>query len=190
MQFKELVAKTRSYRRFTQEPLAESTLLQLVDYARLSASPANRQALKFLLSCDASTNEKIFPALSWAAALKDWSGPSTEERPTAYIVLLLDTDQSKNAGQAPGIAAQSIVLGAAEQGIGACMIGSINREALMERLALSRRYEVVLIVALGKPAETVVIEGPGPAGEITYYRDEAGVHHVPKRPLNELIVKL
>jgi len=42
---------------------------------------------------------------------------------------------------------------------------------------------------LGKPKEKIVIEPMTSAGNIKYWRDEQGVHHVPKRSLDEIIIK-
>jgi nitroreductase len=188
-ELRDLVLKTRSYRRFDPEvPIQLETLKALVDLARLSASAANRQPLKYILSCDPQTNAHIFPHTRWAGYLQDWGGPAEGERPTAYVVILGDTEVSVNFGCDHGIAAQSIMLGATEKGLGGCMIGSIDRARLHEELDIPERYEILLILALGKPAETVVLEEVGPDGDIKYYRDAEDVHHVPKRPLDELIL--
>ena len=121
--------------------------------------------------------------------MRSWSGPAEGERPSAYIVILGDTEIRKSFGCDHGIAAQSIMLGATERGLGGCMIGSIKRDALRETLEIPERYEIQLVLALGKPAETVVLEDVGPDGSIKYYRDEEDAHHVPKRSLDELILR-
>lgn len=186
----ELVRKNRSRRRFYQDVAVElETLRALVDLARLSASGSNRQPLKFILSCDPKVNADIFPHTRWAGYLKDWPGPVEGERPAAYIVILGDTMVSKSFGCDHGIAAQSIMLGATERGLGGCMIGSIDHAKLRQALDISERYEILLVLALGKPKEQVVIEKVGPDGDIKYYRDAEGLHHVPKRSLDELIVQ-
>jgi nitroreductase len=186
---KDLVLKTRSYRRFHQEVGIElETLKDLVDLARCSASGANRQPLKYMLSCDPKENAGIFPHLRWAGYLKDWSGPSDGERPSAYIVILGDKEISNSFGCDHGIAAQSIMLGATEKGFGGCMIGSIDKNGLRQVLDIPERYEILLVLALGKPSETVVLEEVGPDGDIRYYRDDEDVHHVPKRVLEDIIL--
>jgi nitroreductase len=185
----ELVRKNRSYRRFYQDvAIAPETLRELVDLARLSASGANRQPLKYLLSCDPEKNAAIYPHLGWAAYLREWKGPVEGERPSAYIVVLLDTEIRQVGGVDHGIAAQSILLGATEKGLGGCMIGSIQKDALRTALGIDERYEILLVLALGKPKEMVVIDPVGPDGEIKYWRDENAVHHVPKRALDDIIV--
>jgi hypothetical protein len=113
----------------------------------------------------------------WAGFLKDWDGPVEGERPAAYILILGDTEIRKSFGCDPVIAAQSI------------MLGAIDREALRTLFDIPERYDVLLGLALGKPKETVVLEEARPEGDVRYYRDEQGVHHVPKRPLEELILQ-
>lgn len=186
---RDLVVKNRSYRRFHQEVAVElETLRELVDIARLSASAANMQPLRYILSCDSEKNALIFSNLAWAAYLKDWPGPSEGERPSAYIIILEDTRISHPVGVDHGIAAQGILLGAVERGLGGCIIGSINKRGLREALRIEPEYEILLVLALGKPKEVVVIETVGPAGDIKYWRDSEGVHHVPKRALDEIIL--
>ena len=185
----DLVRKSRSYRRFYQDAAIElETLRGLVGLARLSPSAANLQPLRYLLSSEPRRNALIFPHLAWAAYLKDWPGPREGERPSAYIIILGDTEVSKSVDWDHGIAAQTILLGATEKGLGGCMIASIRKQSLRKDLNIPPRYEILLIVALGKPKETVVIETVGPGGDIKYWRDSEGIHHVPKRPLEEIIV--
>jgi len=186
---RDLMLKNRSYRRFYQEvDIGVSTLRALVELARLSASAGNMQPLKYILSCGPQKNSLIFPHLAWARYLKDWPGPCEGERPSAYIIILGDTEISQYFGCDYGIAAQSILLGAAEMGLGGCMIGSIDKRGLCEALEIAPRYEILLVLALGKPKEAVLIETVGGSGDIKYWRDGEGVHHVPKRPLADLII--
>jgi nitroreductase len=190
MLMKELVKKNRSYRRFEQGVgVSRETLIELVDLARFSATAANMQPLKFLLSADASRNALIFPHLAWAAYLKDWDGPSEGERPAAYIIVLGDKNLKQSFGCDHGIAAQSILLGAVEKGLGGCIIASIGRPELCRALSIPDNLEILLAIALGRPKERVVIETVGPGGDIKYWRDTEGTHHVPKRSLEELLVE-
>jgi nitroreductase len=185
----DLIKRNRSCRRFVQkEPVSAATLRRLVNLARLSASAANLQPLKYILSHDPDKNEMIFSCLAWAAYLKDWPGPAEGERPSAYILVLGDQNLAKTFAIDLGIAAQSILLGAREQGLAGCMVGSIKKELLQDRLDIPERFEILLVIALGQPAETVVLEEMEPGGDIKYWRDEQGIHHVPKRPLDEIIL--
>ncbi|MBW1980722.1 MAG: nitroreductase family protein [Deltaproteobacteria bacterium] len=186
---RDLVIKNRSYRRFHEDVKIEiETLRELVDLARCTASAANLQPLKYILANDPQSNEKIFPCLAWAGYLKDWPGPAEGERPSAYIIVLCDTRIAKSAGCDHGIACQTILLGAVEKGLAGCMIGSIQRKKLRQLLDIQEHLEILLTVALGKPKETVVLEEIGPQGDVKYWRDEKGIHHVPKRSLDEIII--
>lgn len=187
--FRSLILKNRSYRRFYQEvPISIDTLRELVDLARLSASASNRQPLKYFLSWTAEQNAIIYPHLGWAGYLKDWGGPVDGERPSAYIIILGDKTISQNIGCDHGIAAQSILLGAAEKCLGGCMIGSIQKSELAQSLGIPDQFEILLVIALGKPKEIVVIEPVKPDGDIKYWRDSQSVHHVPKRSLDDIII--
>jgi nitroreductase len=186
---KDLIAKNRSYRRFQQEvAINADTLHELVDLARLSASAANKQPLRYMLSCEAEPNATIYQYLAWAGYIEDWDGPEEGERPAAYIIILRDSEIGDPGGCDHGIAAQSIMLGAAERGLGGCIIGSIQRKPLRNDLNIPEKYEILLVLALGKPAEQVEIETVGDDGDIKYWRDEAGIHHVPKHALDKIII--
>jgi nitroreductase len=184
-----IVLRNRSYRRFDESHrIPREILMELIGLARCTASGANRQPLKYILSTNAETNSRIFPCLEWARHLKDWDGPVAGERPVAYIVILLDKTIAGDCGCEEGITAQTILLGAVEKGLGGCMIRSIQREELRRELAIPDHFGIRLVLALGKPAEKVVLEDLKPPGDTHYWRDEKGVHHVPKRRLEELII--
>jgi nitroreductase len=185
----ELIRSNRSVRRFYEEvAVPTATLHGLVDLARLSASAANLQPLKYLPANEPHLNAEIFSCLAWAGYLPDWPGPAPGERPAAYLVILGDKEITANFGCDHGIAAQSILLGAREKGLGGCMIGSIKREQLRSLLSLPEKYDILLVIALGRPKEEVVLEEVGPDGNIKYWRDAQEVHHVPKRKLADLII--
>jgi nitroreductase len=187
--FRDLVLKNRSYRRFYQDSAISWDVLQgLVDLARLTASAGNKQPLKYIISSDQSTNAKIFSTLAWAGYLKDWPGPPEGERPSAYIIMLGDTGIANSFNFDNGIAAQTILLGAAEQGLGGCMIMSIQREKLRELLKIPPQFEILLAIALGKPKETIILEDLGADGDVKYWRDKEQKHHVPKRLLKDVIL--
>lgn len=188
MRLKELVRRTRSYRRFYQErQINTADLSQLVELARLSASGSNKQALKFIIVNEKEKCETVFPCTAWAGYIKEWDGPAEGEKPSAYIIILGDKDISNSFGVDHGIAAQSIMIGASEKGLGGCMIASLKREKLKKDLELPGHYEVLLVLALGYPREKVVIEEVK-NDNIKYWRDEDDVHHVPKRRLDDLIL--
>jgi len=187
--FKDLVKENRSCRRFDQtHKLDIKTLEELVDLARHCASAGNKQPLKYILSTNEQKNDEIFSCLGWAAYLTDWKGPDETEQPTGYIVILGDRQVADKFWCDHGIAAQTILLGARNQGLAGCMFAAINIKKLSEFLNIEAHLEVKLVIALGKPVETIQIDEVGQDGDIKYFRDEAQVHHVPKRKLSDLIV--
>jgi len=186
----EIVTRNRSYRRFYQDhEVTIDTLKELVNLARLSATGGNWQPLRFILSCTPEKNAIIFNQLSWASHFKDWAGPIEGERPSAHIIILGDTEIRKNFLCDHGIAAQSILLGATEKGLGGCMHITINRPGLRDVLKIPEKYEILLAISIGKPKEKVVIEPVGPDGNVIYWRDSEGVHHLPKRSLEDIILE-
>lgn len=190
MNIKELLLHNRSYRRFKQEPvLSQDGLYDLIDSVRLSPSARNDQPLKFILLNSKEACATIFPFTAWAGYLKDWDGPDENERPTSYIIILSDTGISKKTDQDVGIAAQSILLTAAGKKFGGCMLGALKREKIRESFSIDEKYEIPLVIALGKPAEKVVIEDIG-SWDTHYYRDADDIHHVPKRKVKELIIDI
>ena len=190
MDIRELLTKNRSYRRFrADEPINPRTLVELVELTRLCPSASNRQPLKFMIVCDPENNARVFSRLTWARDLPDWPGPAESERPTGYIVLLCDTQISQQYTVDAGIAAQSIMLGAVERGLGGCMLGSINRDGLRLDFDIPDNLGICLVMALGVPNEMVVLENAKTPDDVVYWRDDEGVHHVPKRTMGELLVK-
>jgi nitroreductase len=185
----ELVLKCRSVRRFYERSkVALSDLEELVDMSRLTASANNLQPLRYILSTDPAVNERIFPCLGWAASLADWPGPEPGERPTGYIVMLGDTEVSETYTWDQGIAAQTIMLGAVEKGLGGCIVGSINKDKLRSELEIDERYAILLVLAIGRPKEKILLEVAKDGSNVRYYRDANRVHHVPKRRLEDILL--
>jgi nitroreductase len=188
MNIKQLVEKNRTIRRFDEKyEISIEKLTELIDLARMSASAANRQPLKYMLITRSDERARLFPFLSWAGYLTTWEGPDPGERPASYIVILGDKEISDKFGIDPGIAAQSMMLGATEAGIGGCIIASVKREALRKEFQIPDQYEILHVLALGKPVEHVVLETIK-ENDVKYWRDSQAVHHVPKRTLDEIII--
>ncbi len=190
----ELVRRTRTVRRFEEtRGIAPAELRELIDLARLGGSARNGQVLKYVVLTNEGVRGQLFPLLGWAGYLPDWPGPRPGERPPAYIVCLLDTPLLRGAETEAhfdlGIATQNLLLGAAERGLFGCRIGAFAPAKVRHLLGLEDRFKVLLVLALGYPAETVLLEEVGPDGDIRYWHDEQGVHHVPKRPLAEILIQ-
>lgn len=192
MTVQQMVEKTRTVRRFQQDKrVDEAFLRQLVDCARVSGSARNSQVLKYMLVTEGMQCDKLFPMLGWAGYLSDWKGPEAGEQPSAYIICLLDEALLKGAETEAhfdlGIATQSMLLCAAEQGVFGCRIGNFSKN-IDRVLGIEQPCTVLLVLALGYPAEEIVLEQTDAEGDIRYWRDDNQVHHVPKRPLEEILV--
>ncbi len=191
MSFFELVKNNRSCRRFDNSvKLDQNMVKEFIDLARMSASAGNMQPLKYILSIDDRKNEEIFSCLKWAAYLKDWQGPEPLERPSSYIVILGDKSIAENFWCDHGIAAQTILLGARDKGFAGCIFAAINHPKLKKVLSIADNFEILLVIAIGKPLETAKIEKVKPDEDIKYFRDDDLVHHVPKRALNDIIISI
>lgn len=190
MTFRELLIRSRSIRKFIEKEKIEIRVLkEIIEDVRLMPSAANLQPLRFVLISRQETCESIFPLLRWAAYLKDWGGPEKGQRPAAYIILLGDRKISPYIDWDCGFALQTLLLSAVDKGFGGCAIASFDKGKINELLDLSDNLETACVVALGKPAETVVID-PVKNGDIRYWRDEKAVHHVPKRSVEELVFRV
>lgn len=192
MNIHDLVLKNRSYRRFDESvSITPETLLTWIDTARFTMSSVNIQPLKYYLSYKPETNAKIRPHTRWAGLLRDFDGPKEGENPAAYIVICVD----KNIQNATverfakdiGIAAQTIMLEASFNDYGGCMIGNLNTKEIAALLELPESWQIGLVLALGKPAEKVMLEVLEDNGPSAYYRDADDVHHVPKRKLADIV---
>ena len=191
MQFRDLMQQNRSRRKFDEtRPIREDELVELVELTRFMPSGMNLQPLKYVVIADKEQCDAIFPLLGWAGYLKDWKGPAKGERPTGYVIMLLDKNVADSPGCDHGIACQSIMLGAVEKGYGGCIIGIVNRKKLASLLDLPDNFDILLVLALGVPAQEVVVESLPSDGSIKYWSGEDGNHHVPKRGLDELLVGL
>lgn len=189
---KDLILKNRSYRGFNENrKLTREELAELVDCARLTASTGNIQPLKYYIAWEPEEVRSILALTRWARALPQIQLPHPGMGPTGFVIILQDTRISGNT--APflrdcGIAAQTMLLRAAEIGLGGCMIGSFKAEDMQNTLSLPEYLLPVLTVAIGEPAETVVLTELEGSDSTNYYRDEQDIHYVPKRKLEDVLI--
>lgn len=188
--FAATVRRNRSYRRFDEgDPIGRDLMVCLVDLARQTASAANLQPLRYRVVADATVRDEVFDCLGWAGYLPDWDGPEAGERPTGYIVMCCAGKVAPLTWVDAGIAAQTILLGVCEAGFGGCIVRNFS-DRLPEVLGIDPAVdEPLLAIALGAPRETCVLEPLADAPDgIRYWRDADGVHHVPKRPLEDVLI--
>lgn len=188
---KDLIIRNRTCRRYHQDrPVPLDTLRELVDLARLAPSGHNRQGLKYILSNKPGLNHRINDCLTWAGYIKGWKSPPEGEKPSAFIVMVRDMGVGPMLAQDLGFAGMSILLGAAEKGLAGCFLMAVEKKRLSEVLDLGDGYEIQAVIAIGHPKEQIVLEEIGADGDVRYWRDEQGVHHVPKRSLAEIILTI
>lgn len=190
--FKDLVKSNRSYRgydesyRFTKEQL-----MGFVDCARLAPSSVNAQPFRYYLAWEKEEVDKIQSLTHWARALPQLELPHKGKCPTGFIIICQDLTIGESLARYQkdvGIVAQTMLLAAAEQGLGGCMIGNYGAKAVSEALQLPENLTPMLIVAFGKPDETIILKEIDEGDSIQYYRDENDVHYVPKRKLKDVVI--
>ena len=188
---KELVLKNRSYRAFDESrPITERDMRELIELARFVPSGINNQPLRYRIVSAPDELAKMYANTRYAAALSIQLPPEGQ-KPTGFIVILRDSDVTSPEGLVQkdcGIAAQTILLAATEMGFGGCMIGSFDPVRLCADLSIGQRYKPLLVLALGTPAEEIVVEDANDQDNVIYYRDAENVHHVPKRKLEDILL--
>lgn len=188
MDFEKVINKRRTIRRFKQELISLDTLKKLIDYARLAPSGSNIQSIRYILVNETEMCNKIFPLLRWAANLpEEKRAPEKGRRPTAYIIVLNNTEIKKNANYDIGAAVQNILLGAVNLSLGGCWMGSIERNSLRKLFSIPNKYNITHVISLGVPDEESEIEKF--QGSFKYWKDENGLMHVPKLSIDDLIFK-
>lgn len=184
MEVSEAIRSRRSIRKFQDRRVPRDVLEKLVDYARLAPSGMNKQPLEFVIVDKPELEREIFDYTSWAGAV-DWS-PSSEERPCAYILILVNEKvKPVTADYDAGLAAGNICLGAMGEGLGSCLLGALDYESIESLLGIPGSHPLVLTVALGYSDQEVVLEEG--TSEIDYWLDEECVLHVPKRPSENIV---
>ena len=190
MEFEDIIYGRRSIRRFKQEPLSIDILKKLIDFARVAPMARNIQGLEFIIVQKPETRKELFPLLRWASSLpKDQRTPEEGKKPTAYIIVLVNT-KIKNSyfNFDVGAAVENILLGAVNFGLGCCWMGAIDREKIRELFKIPDYFEITHVISMGYPDEESVMEPY--EDSFDYWKDDSGQMYVPKRGLSEIIFKI
>ena len=184
----DLIKSRRTIRKFQSKPISDEMLLKYVDAARVAPSGANMQPLKYVIVKSSEMVEKVFNHVKWAGYLAPLYNPKDNERPTAFIIVLGDKNiRESGYDMDVGAAVENIILTALDDGVGACWMAAIDREEIGKLIDLGDKYVISCVVALGysmeKPKEVKISDG------IKYYLDENGTLCVPKRSLDEVLIK-
>ena len=189
MDIEEVIYRRRTIRRFKQEPLPLEVLKKLVDLARVAPMGNNIQSIEFIIVIKKEMKVKLFPCLGWAGSLPEGTRiPEEGRRPSAYIIVLGNTNIKQNAVSDEGAAVQNILLGAIKYEIGTCWMGSIDRDKIREIFEVPKHYKIMHVISLGYPDEESVMEKH--EDSFKYWKDEKGVMHVPKRKLEDVLYKI
>jgi len=190
MELEEIIFKRRTIRRFKQDPISLDILKKLIDFARVAPMATNRQALEFIIIQNDEIRQKLFPLVNWAAFLpKDERTPEKGREPTAYIIVLVNTEIKRTYVDFDvGAAVENILLGAVHFGLGCCWMGNINAKKIRELFEIPDYYDIKHVISLGYPDELAIIEPY--KGSFNYWKDEEGTIHVPKKDLNDIIFKI
>ncbi len=187
MDVKTALLKRRTIRKFTQQPIDKNDLLDLVEYARITAYPANLQPLKFAIISEKELCDKVFENTKWAGYLPDGT-PKEDERPTAFIAVLGDNAIKKSFEVEAGAAVTSMMLGALDKGLASCWIGAITKSNIMEALALNEEdYSLLYVLALGYPAQESQVCVMKDI-DVKKYKDENNKLNVAKRSMDENLI--
>ena len=179
----------RTYRRFEQRPVAPEILTEAVDAARIASCGANRQTVRYIIVESADAVAAVQPLVHWAAYLPPEQGaPKPDELPTAFIALLQDDNLPGASDVDVGLALGSLTAAAWAHGVGSCIMGAINRPALTELLALPEGVRLCYMVALGYPTHESHLV-PMQDGDVKYYLDDNRDFCVPKRGMEEVLLK-
>lgn len=191
--FKDLVKANRSYRGYDESRrVTREELLEMVDCARLAASSVNMQPLRYYIAWEKDEVDRIQPLTGWAKGLPDLELPHKGMCPTAFIIICQDTKVWESLARFQkdvGLAAQTILLAATEMGLGGCMIGSFQAGEVRRALDLPEHLAPMLVVAIGKPAERIVLTEVAEGESVAYYRDADDIHYVPKRALKDIVLE-
>lgn len=186
MNILDVIKTRRSIRRFSQEKIDREVLINLVEAARSAPAFANIQSLEYVIVDEPSVCLNVFKTLSWAGYIRPLRDPSLNQMPTAYIVVLIDSEIKKDSKSDTGAAIENILIAAWGSGIGSCWLKSFDRLKILDILKIDEKYVVDSVIAMGKPAEQPVMED-AKGDDIKYYLDKKDVLHVPKRPLSKIL---
>ena len=189
MRIYDFIISRRTIRKFQQKPVKLSVLKKIVNAGRLAPSAGNLQSLEYVIVADDAVREKIFHYIGWARYIAPEGNPKENERPVAYIIILVKKENLlvPYFKYDVGASAENITLAALEEGIGCCWIGSFNRVKIQNILKIPKEYNADLVLALGYSLESPECYEIEKGESIKYYKDASGILHVPKRKLDDLI---
>ncbi len=181
-----LLLMNRSYRGYDKSDVVSlETLKLIVGVNNKIPSARNQQVLRFKLVNRDNGAEYVLQNIKLGGALPELNLPLKNSEPEAFIIVCSMVEESKMVDVDAGISVQSMLLKAVELGYNGVIIGAFNKSALKKVLNLP--YEPLLVVAIGKGAESIRLTEIGEGDSHKYYRNE-GTHYVPKVRIEDLLI--
>lgn len=184
----ELLKTRRTYRRFEQRQISQEIVDEILTAARLASSAANKQPLSYIVIRDAHKVADVFAHTKWAGALPPEQGqPKEGERPVLFIAVVQNLNINQNCDTDAGLAISNMTLAAWNRGVGSCMIGACNKQALSEMFGLTEEQQLHTVVAFGYPShESHIVDMEDPQ-QFKYYLNDKRDYVVPKRKLEDVV---
>lgn len=181
-----LLQHNRSYRGYDNTfVVRQDQLRRIIEVATLCPSARNQQVLRFRPVLK-DESDKVLSHIRLGGALPELHLPFPGSEPNAFVVICSTVEESKYVDMDLGIVAQSMLLQATEIGLGGICIGAFDHEPIKEALNLA--YEPLLVLAIGRPKESIELVECHEGDSLTYYRNN-DIHYVPKLSLDDLILK-
>ena len=170
MDIMEFLKTRRTYRRFEQKPVEPAIAREIMEAARIASCGANRQTLKYVLVQSPEMVAKM------------------DETPVLFVAVCQDESLPGCNDTDTGLALANMTDAAWAHGVGSCIMGAIDRPAIKELLGLGENLRLHSVVAFGYPthkSHLVAMQN----GNVKYYLDDARDYCVPKRPMEEILLK-
>ncbi len=178
MEFLELTKARSSNRTYKSDPVEREAVERCLEAARLAPSACNSQPWKFIVcGSDPLRQNLVEQAFSGIYSMNAFA----KKAPVIIAVVRQSSQYASKLGGMfrgtdfslldIGMACEHLVLQAAEEGLGTCILGWFNEKNVKKLLELPFSAKVDLLISLGHPAE----KGPRPKNrknldEIREYR--------------------
>ncbi len=181
MEFKELLKKRRTIRRFKQVQVFDKDIRYMLEAARVAACAANVQKLRYIVARDKQLVKGIFDNTAWAGLVSPNRTPEWgKNAPLTFIVIIAPEETGNIMHVNAGAAVQSMQYAAADVGLGTCWIGAYKKDEVQKLLDLPEPQETIYLLAVGYPDEEPVQDDINLDESMKYYLDSEDVLHVPK----------
>jgi nitroreductase len=182
----DIIVSRRTVRQFQAESVPRLVLERIVEAGKLAPSAANLQPLEFILADEDAVRRNVFPCLKWAAYIAPAGNPAPGHEPTAYVIVLVNSNVRENGYEYDvGAAMENMILAGLTEGVASCWLLSVDRDKIREIFAVPVTHKIDSVLALGYPAEEPKVEEI--KDSCRYWKEADGTFHVPKRRLKDVI---